>query len=316
MKASAFLPVQKKRTNIIISAYGRGGSTWLEAMLKAYPNVVSFYEPLSAAYQYMCKDLNFGQYHYLKPQEKKPKAINFFKGLFSQKKFAFEMINNFDRKVSLYQFRNREVNLFKFIRLNTLLPWLENNLIHSPTILLLRHPCAVVNSQINYAKNKTYNGSWTPNDKFEIDSFTQNGFDKKDFAEILSNISSNEERLAAWWSINTKIALEQCKNTHVVFYENLLESPRGELSKIFKIFNLDIQYLDQCLSKSQTPSPTSLNSPSEHNSRLEYWTHNLSQTQITDILSIVNRFGLGHLYNESISPLVDESFRNYTSVQC
>lgn len=294
----------KLQPNLSIFASPRGGSTWLAQTLKELTNSTLVWEPLFRHQQYKINFLNPFAYpeiaesklfwnQYIPENAEWKEAEVFFSKLFSK-----QIVN-----LKLYRFndiskiKNSNFFLFKFCFGNNLLPWLTNHYQIQPT-LLLRHPCAVVASQLNY-------GAWNwhkQNFKFNYEMIKFNEF-YAPYREILDSISCVEERLAANWAMTVLTPIKNKKNDIdwvTIAYEDLLINPDKALKKIKNRYNLewDDRKLNNIINK-QSFTKSSFNKNSKNN--LNAWQTHLSIHQIDTIIRFIERLGVD-FYSTNLEP--------------
>jgi len=185
--------------------------------------------------------------------------------------------------------------IIKFCRANALLPWLTERFQIRTPILLLRHPCAVVASKLNFPDWPLHRRFETPNTRYnEV-------YDE--YRHILNNVSSEEEHLAAEWCMEYKLTLSRPKPHPwiVVTYEDLIVDGARELDRIYRALNL--QTSGNGHSNLELASRTTLraNPLMKGAAQLHKWKKQLSRTQIDRILRIVRQFNLG-FYTEDPMP--------------
>ena len=184
-----------------VFASPRGGSTWLAQTLNQIPNSALVWEPLFKYNKYKINtfnpfaypevDISWNQYI---PQDAKWKdAELFFKKLFDRAIVNLKLYRFND----LSQLAESDTFIFKFCFGNNLLPWLVERFEINP-ILLVRHPCAIVASQLHFGAfdwHKT-NYKYDYNMRMFADEFYA------PYKDVLNTISCVEERLAAEWAMN------------------------------------------------------------------------------------------------------------------
>lgn len=285
----------------------RGGSTWLMEILQEYLNTAVLWEPLfrgkyntsGAIPTYTrtgleeIKKFRFWYYEYIEKDEQRPEVKDFFKRLFTgqvgDKSILF--------KNSVADIKNADRLLFKFCYANLMLPYLDAHF-DLKSIVLHRHPCAVVASMINHK------GGWLQPEKlinFNIPEVTNNNIFTK-YNSILKSVSTVQESLAALWCLNFLVANSvKSDNVIKVHYEELLLQPKDTIKSIAKHIGTELPY-DKILQKTSQPSQTS-NSKSAimPEQQIKRWKTALSPKQITQVLQIVDRFGIKE-YNEEFIP--------------
>lgn len=181
-----------------------------------------------------------------------------------------------------------------------LLPWIVKNFNVNP-ILLIRHPCAVVNSQIRH-------GNWNHIGKEQIGYIIPNCNYNEHYliySDILNKVKTIEEKLAATWALTMVYSVLNINNNKkwiTVAYENLYKNSEDEVTRIFNRLNLTIP--DNIYKKISSPSFTtkeeSINKIRQ-NKQLESWKMELSITQQKRVLNIIKEFNID-FYDSSLEP--------------
>lgn len=177
-----------------------------------------------------------------------------------------------------------------------LLPWLTHEFDMNPPILLIRHPCAVVASQLRHE-------AWSRvPEEFEIPQTKYNDIYYK-YVDILKTISTKEEALAARWCLEYKIPFSYPRPHPwiLVTYENLVKNGEEELRRIFRILQIElpeaaIKHLDVPSSSTLPGSPIVTGGH-----QLSGWRKTLSVAQIRRILNIVKGFNMD-FYTSEVEP--------------
>lgn len=165
--------------------------------------------------------------------------------------------------------------IVKFVRANRLLYWLANRFPTRSPILIIRHPCAVVSSQMHRPawRNKTH------------------------------------IELAEMWCQDYSIPLNS-PMPHpwlLISYEQLVRESEEQLARIFEALALEIP--ETILQRLHRPSTTTRgDSPllTGHDP-VSHWQGHLSDRQVNDILHIVNEHGLG-FYGKDPEPDYDRLY--------
>jgi hypothetical protein len=192
----------------------------------------------------------------------------------------------------------------KEVRANLFLKWLNNAFPQVPMLFMMRHPCAVVLSRIQM--------SWLPHD--DIAPLLDQPDLVRDFLSdqgaIIKEAESIEPQHAILWSVNNLVPLVQFSpgELNVVFYENLVARPDLELPRIMGAVGVadDPSVLQQVNRPSRTASGRS--AIMRDQDRLGSWKRIFSSGQIDAILRVVEKFGLGHLYDDSLMPRVADAW--------
>jgi len=189
--------------------------------------------------------------------------------------------------------------MIKFNYGHLLMHWLINNF-QFRSILLTRHPCAVVGSQLQH--------KWFKNLNFEknkqIPDFLFNYIFKK-YENIYHSINSIEEYFAFLWSLRIKetFCKDINKNNYItVAYESLIANYPNEISRIFNY--LDKQPPQKAFEHFDIPSKSSEKyafSKIGKSIQLKTWQEYLTKTQIKNILNIVEKFEID-IYSSALEP--------------
>lgn len=278
--------------NIYLFTSPRGGSTWLSQLLASIPDSAILWEPLFVGgrkYKEL-KEVGF-DWHQPIPQDADwPEAKAFFKKLLNREILHAKLlwINDL-RKVP-----EAEIFIYKFCYGNLMLPWLIDHFGIRP-ILFLRHPCAVVASQLKRGFTK---GEWT----YYARNCRYNEIFKQHEA-LFRRITQPEQRLAAQWAIEMHYLLNHPyhnKKWLTVTYEEMVLNPGREIERVSNWINMPI--ILPRMGTIRTPSATTddgslkrIKSPEE---QLSSWKKELSPGQIYNVLQVVNEyFSLNHYTN-------------------
>jgi hypothetical protein len=188
--------------------------------------------------------------------------------------------------------------VIKEVRVNFLLHWLVQRFPDVRVLLLLRHPCAVVQSRIAWG--------WTADD--DLLAFLSQPALVDDFLQeemtYLTSLETAEERHAAVWCISYLVPLRQFGEGAVpgVFYESLLASPETELPRLFALAGLPVPPDAGRVARRPSSVTRSDSAVISGGDQLSQWRRRLEPGQIERILAVVRAFGLDGLYQEATLP--------------
>jgi hypothetical protein len=180
----------------------------------------------------------------------------------------------------------------KFVRATRLLPWLCRNFQVRAPMLLMRHPCAVVASQVRSDTD------WQRPPRPIIPPFLDG---LPHLRKTIEGLSTREEFLAAEWAMDYLPCL-MTPAPHpwqLVSYEGLVRHSQVTIEKLFARWN--------------EPVPPgvnrNINVPSSMTwksgiSGLEGWRKQLDRGQVRRILDVVHQFGMT-FYDENPEPKYD-----------
>lgn len=282
----------------------RGGSTWMGELLQSMPNSALVDEPLWSGYYQSnyyqppknakikkLSKLNFFYYQPIPGDADWPEARDFFNDLFNLKFIQ----SNLFQETNLKDLQSAEVFLFKINHGKLLMRWLIE-LFPFKSIILTRHPCSVVSSQLEYYS--FYKVKENP--KFTVPNCKYHELFQR-YAGILETISTPEENLAAIWAIGfletTQIDIND--KVLVVSYESLLKDPSNEWERLHKFLPSLPKEVPVNFSRvSQSSNSEGSVNPEE---QLVKWRSKLSSDQVNNILDCVNKFGIT-TYGSSYEP--------------
>lgn len=266
----------KANKALVLTSSPRSGSTLLSQILTAIPRSCVLFEPLHLDQVPEAAAAGFTWRTYVDPNLEWPQGKKFLNQVFEGR-----IVNSWiSREITLKDALFAEQLIVKFVRANRLLPWLCNSFEIPPPIFLIRHPCAVIASQIKYG---WANAQYAPESPPYLDSYPL-------FHAALSQLGSDVEYLAAAWALDQLPVLLH-KKPHpwlIITYEELFLRPEKTIRKICEQLDLEID-IEQAVDK--------LNIPSSVVSRtgisgLSGWKRQLTSEQIDKILRTVNTFGI------------------------
>jgi len=279
---------------IVISGMPRGGSTWLAELLATDSKSAIIWEPLHLDFFPQFKKLHFKWRQYINDGDTDLSKKKIFEEVLTGKALTLGIL----QRTSIKQLLSAEFLLIKFCRANRLLPWLTHNFEFKKTIHLLRHPCAVVASQLRF-------GAWNDVEAFFTDEeLAPDGF-IENYYDIIKSINNIEEKLTAIWCLDNIIPLTQ--NTRQkwvsVTYENMLLHPEKSFER------MGLEFTEAIKNKFYKPSTTTksgspINQKEDSLKQLSYWKNSLSESQINVILGTLKKFKI-EVYNKEIYPTVD-----------
>lgn len=273
----------------------RGGSTWLAEQLSLRLNAGYIFEPFyRGRYDTFgnepitkipgkgyLNNLKFWYYQPIPERENWPEARSTLDRLFNRKNFHPAIWHQSSNK-NYHQF---EKVVVKFCYANLMLPWLTQHF-NIASILLVRHPCAVINSQLR-CRNDWDKVKEHP--AFNIPQCQYNAIFKK-YESVLKTIKHPEENLAATWAFTMLTTIMHPKNNInwlTVSYESLLQNPEYEAQRINDRYHLNLR-----LSNDDTFQKSSATKVHQDKVGIDKWKKQLTKTQVARIFSILDQFGI------------------------
>jgi hypothetical protein len=283
-----------KENTICLFCQPRGGSTWLAEMLLNLPGSVLIDEPLwrgdmMAPFQKPSEadrkvagiaNLDFFYHQSIPEQENWPEAKHVFenilagrvasKGLYEEQRYA--------------KLENQGIYITKFCYAGLLMVWLHRQF-NFKSILLTRHPCAVVASQLNHPswQKLTVDGNQVVGD-FPFNTIYKEALEKT------GPVKSREAYLALLWALNFKHTAMHPENNRTwltISYEGLLLHFEAEIERIKSRYGVELNIGGKNHKKPSISSQPASMQRLQNNAQLEYWKKLLSQKQISEILHVL-----------------------------
>jgi len=271
---------------VLLAGTVRSGTTWVSGVINYAGQYRYLFEPLHpdlACARHIPPRL------YLTPNARRPAL---------QRKIA-AILGGRVRDPRVDQFNTRSVStrrLIKVIHANLMLPWVHHRFPGMPIVLLLRHPCAVVNSLLRLgwdpalghirAQDALMSGPLAP------------------VRELLDQADTPFEEHLLLWCAETFIPLTQMSpaDVHLLFYEHLCESPMAEAQALFDFLGqpLDARVADAIAAPSalaRSDSPIACGGD-----LVTRWRSRLSSQQVQRVMDVLARFGLDRIYSEDPMP--------------
>lgn len=284
---------------MIICGQPRGGTTWL-AEVMADKKTGLIWEPLHPKLMEKFKHTkklgnDLGNFPYLPEDQDDKRLVEFFNKILKVEFLPYDYIS-WPKKVNR-NLMNKEQWIVKFCRANRLLPWMVKNLDCRPPIYLLRHPCAVVSSQLRHNAFDQMGSLYKRENGVYNDLFLK-------YEDLLKSVKSPVGKLAAWWAMDNILPLTHPENNKqwiTVTYEELISESESSFQHLYERLGLSMP--DDLFSKINKPSSTTKPGAQvlQGGNQLEGWRNKLTSSQIEEILDIVHGFGI-ELYNEELEP--------------
>jgi hypothetical protein len=124
------------------------------------------------------------------------------------------------------------------------------------------------------------------------------------YRDVMESAQTNEEKHALIWCIHNLVPLNQfaSEKLNIIFYEDLCTQPESVVPGIFA--SIGEAYQDSLYKRMARPSSATTHSSAvmHGEDRVARWKKKLSTLQFDNILSVVDAFGLGYLYSDSVLP--------------
>ena len=290
------------RNTITIHASPRGGSTWLAELIHTLEGYVLLWEPVSLGRFPEIAQFGFYPDTYLPQGTHDPEKRTYLEGVLSGRRLSVSHLSmrHFDVRHPM-RFRGF---LVKFVRGSLLLPWLLEQF-PVCSIILIRHPCAVVASQLRWdAWYEIKDLSWIEQARQGIWRFPPE-FEEAypHIHDVYRTITHADEFLALDWAIQTYVPLMELElgSCLLTTYEKLVVEGAQELGRIFRHLGQETPEAAICqLGRASATTQYGSHFAMGHGA-LTGWRQTLNADQVRRILDIAHRVGVD-FYDEGLTP--------------
>lgn len=299
-------PANPKKT-IVVAGSPRSGTTWLAELLRSLPNYKFLNEPLLPTNNPEVCKLGFEWRTCIDPASDQPEARAFFRRVLSGQ-VPHGPLWHYESSTAVGRLLEHAVNrqlVVKFCRAGRLLHWLHDTFTPRGTVLLIRHPCAVMASMMNH-------GGWD-DENFKLHADGPDAFGgrlpktiKTRFSGIFEEVDSKLDTMAVTWALDYYIPLvEHSKGRGypwtLVPYERLVLEGEDELDRILGTMDVErTENVQKHLDVASEYASADL-ATKDRRMQLSKWRDRLSDRQIDRILEIVTAFGLD-FYTDELEP--------------
>jgi hypothetical protein len=288
------------RGNLILCSAPRGGSTWLAELLSQVPQTALLFEPLHLWRKPPLESLNFCGNQPIPEHADWPQARAAFDAI-----FRGHFVNDWTgHQSSILAFLRAKRMLVKMVRAHAMLPWLIRNFrFRNRPVLLVRHPLAVVASQLRFGFARDgFRGFRIPECPFNEHFQKHRNF--------LLELRTAEEVLAARWCLANQVPLNSADNDHAwttVYYEHLLLDPERELRRIFE--NWELPLPGRIMDRVREPSAKTIDARflKKPERQLDKWRKAFSDEQLEHLFAVLEHFAFPGGYGLDPMPNVKSS---------
>lgn len=296
---------------IVLAGSPRSGTTWLMEIFETISWYTHLFEPLNHEWFPELLELGFKSRTYLTSNANWLEGEHHMRKILTGQVFSSIMPQY---RLEIDPFMHRLLGkklIVKLVRGNRLLPWVAEKFQLRGIVLIIRHPCAVIASQLKTGMcgYNSYSPPYPdifPNledilkESSEIKGLDQGLLDR------LKGIKTLEEILAAVWCLDCYVPLSFPKPYPwiVVTYEKLAKEGEKEIVRIFN--EIGEKNIPKAAFK-RLKIPSTEAPKREHkivvksDEQLSKWKKSLSEQQIENILNVVSAFGLD-FYTEDLEP--------------
>jgi hypothetical protein len=287
------------RHTAYLAGTGRSGTSWISEVINSDNGFRIIHEPLRP--DRLRVTSVFRPRHYLRPDDRDPRYTTAMAAIVDGR-IRSVWTDKYNRKLLPKRRLVREV------RGNLLVPWIHRRFPEMPMVLLLRHPCAVVTSQLKWE------GEWP----IFLERFLSEGDLVEDLlGPLVDKISAAEtefdKHMFAWCIENVvPLRLLDPGEIHVAFYERFCVDPASELDRLLSFLGQSVN--DRALTRLRNPSNSSRKDSAvvRGEDLVRSWQRAVTKRQVRRALEILELFGLDAVYGEEPMPLVsgpEEAFR-------
>lgn len=277
---------------ILVAGCGRSGTTWLA-------DVVNYDNAFRIIFEPFRHDIgpavacDLGYWPYRRPDDRPPDLVEQVRDVLTGG-WSSEWSDRFGSRTSTRC-------LVKEIRAHFLLGWMRAAFPDMPMVFILRHPCAVAQSEMRLG--------WTGWDE-PMAALRARPDLVADHLEpcldVIHGASTTFERRIVLWCIRNIVPIHQLAqgDASVVLYERLLVDPMGELRPLLSALGrpLDEPAILQVWGR---PSAMSMAAADEApDDRVTHWVRSTTAGERARAVAILNAFGLDRIYTDDPMPRV------------
>lgn len=292
------IKVLESSTPVVLTGSPRSGTTWLAGLLTKTGKRAFINEPVRRIRRresVESRELGFSYRPYVDPTTSWSAAERFLSDIFTGRRPEFLLWGSDN---SLSDIMTCRALVVKLISMNRMVPWILEHFSQIKGVLLLRHPCAVVGSQLRFVKARAR--TLHKDDEKLIRAKLPHLY------EYSTSLRTEEEIRAVSWCLDAIVPLNASnhENLLVLTYESLVTNGPPELKRLFKFLGLD--GYEKAVAKLREPSSVTGEWSVDHRRtpeevRLARWKGDLSAEQAKRIMDVVKTFNIS-LYGESIEP--------------
>jgi Sulfotransferase family len=272
---------------VLVAGSGRSGTTWVQELINHAHDHRVIFEPFLGSVVPFCR--HFERKQYLRDADDSAEFLGPARTILGGE-FRNEWTDQYNDRPVYHK------RLIKEIRANLLLHWLRRHFPATPIVFLMRHPCAVVASQLR--------GRWRLNasdllrQSQLVDDFLV------PFAGLIRCAQDEFDNLLLVWCIENYIPLRQFGRGEILllFYEELIRHPEREIERLFRFLKRPVE--PGAFEQLRRPSAQSRSWSAilTGDDPLDSWRSHIDENQLRRALLFLRLFGLDALYGEGSMP--------------
>jgi len=277
-----YLHPARNEDPLIISGSPRGGTTWIaESIAMMYGTSRVLWEPLQEGNHEKHK-CGFSKRPYVDEKHCTAQEELFFEKLMSGRMINKHTLRLKKQPQHLLSLLKNQRLIIKFVRGNGVVAYLMRRYNLNKPLVIVRHPCAVVASQLHMGQWEDH--PYIADYLFEVQPQIQSVIDRS---------AGLHERLAMTWAADVLNARVHSDSVHIVYYEDVVMDRGKALEPVLKDWGWP-SLPDQINSYLERPSSshkawTTLNS---RESKLARWKNDLDEGTVQEVLDIVKHMGI------------------------
>lgn len=267
---------------LLLTGSPRSGTTWLGTLLASARGYCQLTEPLFPGLPGR-REAGISLRTYVPPEQEWPAGQRLFLDCLEGRDLTPQIwIDNPPGAVE-----TATAVVFQAVRANRLLPWIARHLPFRGMVYLVRHPCAVVSSQILHP-------AFEAEDAVPDHDLSYVERVRPDLLPLLETIRSEMEIRALRWSLDQHLPLTMDGGWLRVSYEELVLEGPGALRRLFERLGLEPgpRTAELFGRNSRSAGPWSAGDGAPPELRLGGWRERLTSAQIDSILRVVEACGV------------------------
>lgn len=277
---------------VVLTSSPRSGSTWLFEMLASDRSVLPVFEPFHPTHNPVFEPLTDELGFLVPPAPSQARsAEHLIQEVAAGRRLTRWSASRARRDRILWAPRA----LVKEVRVGAGLPWLVG-VLPVPTVFLVRHPCAVVESMLRSP------GEWH---RWSLAALRRAVLARGAEPELVATLehAGRAEHLAALWARDTRLGLDTAathENVKLVFYERAVRSPGDVLAELADFTGLGDVRADPDRLSLQTDATSPLRARRDLDP-LVAWTIRLDHGVASSIVRTARAFGVS-VYSDDPEP--------------
>jgi len=293
-----------KKVDTVLIGSPRSGTTWFLDILSRYSGFCSLYEPLH--YRWFPKAWRAGFKHRrrLHPKKKYDKEKVYIKSIINGNVYSQEpriFLDQSFANISNEILKRKRANKIavKFVRAGRMLGWMMNRFNELNYIHLIRHPCAVIKSQIENNISGHLKSINNPYEQLVVSGRISNvtlmreAYELEDkyksrCREVLEGNNSLLAKLSVVWALDNAISFQDMSRSgeaaSTVRYEDFLRKGYQDKLNVLE----DMGFSRKMLGKKGMSQIKAMMKPNRLEGRLYSWKNYFADKDIRNIMEIVS----------------------------